>query len=67
MTEPKTKFGITHKLIRSIQKTLATNWKPNEYSVEIKVLGGATRLEIIILDDVGEIGDELSRSWHSKN
>ena len=51
MTEPITRLGKEEKFLRTIRKMLVENYGINEYSLEIKIVGGATRIEIIILAD----------------
>ena len=51
MTEPITRLGKQEKFLRTIRKTLSREYGISEYSLEIKIVGGATRIEIIILAD----------------
>ena len=49
MTEPITRLGKQEKFLRTIRKTLSREYGISEYSLEIKIVGGATRIDIILM------------------
>ena len=49
MTEPITRLGKQEKFLRTIRKMLSSNYGIGEYSLEINISGGATRINIILM------------------
>ena len=48
MPEP---IGREEHLLRTIRKAVSNSYSPGEYSLEIKIVGGATRIDIILMPD----------------